>query len=612
VIDAPYDGIAAGHHSWWMRILSRRRAGVTLEGANAALAAASRAIVDETAAGDGEWIKQAHDHHFRIVADPGSTGYSRLRERFSRPLIVVFSMCGAMLLLACFNLASLWMARAAGRERELATRLAMGATRRRLVAQLMAESALIAGLGTVAGLMAAPAVSHALAAVIVGSSPYTSLDAMPDARIFGFVALAAAVSCLLIGLIPAVRATAKNLNEQIKSGTHRSAASERRGVLPRVLMSLEVALALMLVVGAGLLATSLVRLYQSGLGFDAKGLVILNLDMGKQGLDGDALLRWYREYGEALRHQPGVADVSFAQQTPMDGSSWRSGFKTSLSGGEQAIFMNRVAPGFLGTMRIPLLAGRDFDWSDTPLSGKKVILSEKAAQLLFPGLNPVGRRLDHDKESMEVIGVAGDIAYYSIREGRPAEGYAPITQNQDHRPSYTAVVRVDGPADGLATGARLLTARMAPDTPAPVLTTMSTQLDESISSERMMAMLAVFFAVCALVVTAIGLYGTLAYATARRTNEIGVRMALGARRMQVMTLVFGENAWIAASGSAIGLAVALMTSKVLTSFLYGLSARDPWVIVGSVAMLASVSSAASVIPAVRAAGMDPMEALRAD
>jgi predicted permease len=472
-------------------------------------------------------------------------------------------------------------------------------------------------LGTAAGLMAAPVASGALAAVIVGSSPYTSLDTMPDARIFGFVALAAAVSCLLIGLMPAVRATSKNLNEQIKSGTQRSSANERRRVAPRVLMGLEVALALMLVVGAGLLATSLVRLYRAGLGFDAKGVVNLNLDMGKQGLERDALVRWYQEYGEALKHQPGVVDVSVAGQTPMDGSVWTSTYKTPLSGSGHDLYMNTISPGYLRTMRIPLLAGRDFEWSDSVSSGKKMILSVKAAALLFPGLNPVGRHVDHEvnhkNEPLEVIGVAGDIAYESIRQGAPpAEGYVSITQNEDRKPSYTAVVRVNGSADALAAGARLLAARMAPDIPAPVMTTMSMQLDESISSERMMATLAVFFAVCALVVTAIGLYGTLAYATARRTNEIGVRMALGARRMQVVALVFRENAWVAGSGSAIGLMIALMGSRVLASFLYGLSARDPWVIVGSVAMLAAVSSAASMIPALRAARIEPMEALRSE
>jgi predicted permease len=612
VIDAPYNNIAAGYHSSWLRVIARRKAGVTLERANAALAAASSAIVDETAAGDGKWMKRAHEQHFTIAAEPGSTGYSRLRARFSRPLIVVFSLCGAMLLLACFNLASLLMARAAARERELATRLAMGATRRRLIGQLMAGSVLIASLGTTAGLLVAPLVSHALAGMIAGSSPYTSIDATPDARIFAFVALAAAASCLLIGLMPAVRATSKNLNEQIKSGTQRSSANERRRMLPRALMGLEVAVALILVVGAGLLATSLVRLYRTGLGFDAKGLAFLRLDMGKQGLDGDALRRWYREYGEATKHQPGVEDVSFAEQTPMDGNVWTSTYKTPLAG-DRDLYMNRVSPGYFSAMRIPLLAGRDFAWSDTLSTGKKIILSQKTAKILFPCLNPIGRRVDKDKESMEVIGVAGDIRYASIREDSPPEAYLSITQDDGPKPSYFAVVRLGGAAaDPVAAAARLLTARMAPDIPAPVMITMSTQLDESISSERMMAMLAVFFAVCALVVTAVGLYGTLAYATARRTGEIGVRMALGARRIEVLTMVFRENAWIAASGSVVGLAVALMASRVLASFLYGLSTRDPWVIAGSVAVLAVVSSAASMIPALRAARIQPIEALRSE
>jgi ABC-type antimicrobial peptide transport system permease subunit len=188
----------------------------------------------------------------------------------------------------------------------------------------------------------------------------------------------------------------------------------------------------------------------------------------------------------------------------------------------------------------------------------------------------------------------------------------PITQSENKKPTYIAVVRLDGPAAPLADAARILTARMAPDIPAPVMTTMSTVLDASISSERMMAMLAVFFAGCALLVTAIGLYGTLAYATARRTSEIGIRMALGARRAQVVGLVFRENAWVAAGGSLAGLAIALLASRALASFLYGTSAHDPWVLVGSVAAFTLIASAASLVPALRAARIDPMQALRAE
>jgi predicted permease len=489
----------------------------------------------------------------------------------------------------------------------------MGASRRRLVQQLMVESALIALMGTAAGLLAAPTVSRALAAVLLGRFRTAVLDTTLDLRVYGFAAATAVAVVLLIGLAPALRATAKNLSEQIKQGTHAAGVGERKRLLPRALMSLEVALALVLVVGAGLLATSLVRLYTTGLGFDPKGLVNLQLDMSKQALDGDALARWYRAYGEALSHLPGVQGVTFQSVMPLGGSSWTNQFQSPLSGGNQRIYMNAVAPAYFQTMRIRMLEGRDFQWNGTMTSGRKIILNASAAKVLFPGLNPLGRTVTAGNgASFEVIGVVGDVHYKSIQQSAPAGAYEPITQDDMKKPSYRAVVRLDGPAAPLASAARILTARMATDVPPPVMTTMSSVLDASISSERMMAMLAVFFAVCALLVTAIGLYGTLAYATARRTSEIGIRMALGARRMQVVRLVFRENAWVAAGGSLAGLAIALLASKALASLLYGTSVRDPWVLAGSVAALTLIASAASLVPALRAARIDPMQALRAE
>jgi predicted permease len=612
VVDAPYNSIASGHGSWWMRVIARRKPGVTLEQASAALAAISNSILDETAPGDSSWIADARKHHFQLLAQAGAQGFSYLQLSYFKPLAAVFCLCAAMLLLACLNLASLLMARSASRERELATRLALGASRGRLIQQLMIESILIALLGTCAALIAAPAVSRLLVAVLLGANSISVFDTSLDLRVLAFAGLTAVAACLLIGLVPALRATSKNLNEEIKSGAHTTSASEKRGMLPRVLMALEVALALILVVGAGLLATSLTRLYRTGLGFEPKGLANLSLDMGKQGLTGDALVRWYEQYADALSHVAGVADVGIAQQTPMDGSVWGSDYVTPLSGGVRKVFMNRISPGYLGTMRIPLIAGRDFRWSDTTGTGLKIILSEKAAKILFPGLNPVGQHVIQDKNSIEVIGIAGDISYATIRDRAPAEAYSSITQSDDSKPSYTAVVRVVGSAEAVAAAARSLAAKMAPDIPAPVMTTMSAQLDDSISSERMMAMLAIFFAACALLVTAIGLYGTLAYSTARRTSEIGIRMALGARRAQVVALVFRENAWIAACGSLLGLAIALMSARALASFLYGISARDPWVLVESVVILVLIASAASIVPAVRAARVEPITALRTE
>ena len=620
IIDAPYDNMAAGYHSQWMRVMVRRRPGVSLEHANAALGAMSNRILEETAPGDAKWIAQMREHHFELLADSGSRGYTYLRSRFSKPLTTVFALCGLMLLLACLNLAGLLIARSAARERELATRLAMGATRRRLIQQLMIESLLIALLGTAAGMIAAPAVSRSLATLVLGHASFPQqatslLDTGLDLRVFAFIALIAIVSAVLIGLAPALRATSKDLNEQIKASTHTTAA-EKRSMLPSMLMAFEVALALVLVVGAGLLATSVYRIYRTGLGFDPRNIVEIGLDMNKQPLDGAPLLRWYREYGESLSRLPGVKSVSYGDITPMDGSVWTRDYHTATSGGDREIYMNTVSPGYFDTLRIPLLAGRDVAWTDTMDSSRKIVLSSSAAKYLLPGLNPIGQQIsttdDGTERKYEVVGVVGDIRYASMTRGPVAGAYIPIAQDNGHKPSHTAVVCIEGSAAPLAAAARQLAAQTAPDIPAPNLRAMNDDLDASISSERMMALLAVFFAGCALLVTAIGLYGTLAYSTARRTCEIGIRMALGAQRSQVVGLVFLKNAWVTLWGSLIGLALALLAVRVLASFLYSTSVYDPWILAASVVALAAVSSAASILPALRASRVQPVDALRTE
>jgi predicted permease len=434
-------------------------------------------------------------------------------------------------------------------------------------------------------------------------------------HVFIFAALMTLVTGVLIGLIPALRATSGDLNQQIKNGSHTRSARERHRLLPDVLMGSEVALALILVIGAGLLAASLTRLYSAGLGFNPKGLVQLELDMSKQPLEGDALLRWYRQFGDELSHQPGVKGVSFAFYPPLGMGYEIHSVKTLSSNGEQSIHVNRVAPDFFSTMRIPLLQGREFRWQDSNAFDGKIILNQSAARALFPGRSAIGQSVPiqrYGKKSFEVIAVVGDTKFNSVREPAPASAYMSITQSDQNKPNYTAFVRIDGSASRLATAARNLATRMAPDIPAPSMIDISSQFDATITSERMMAMLSVFFAACALLVTAIGLYGTLAYATARRTSEIGIRMALGAQRLQVVAMVFGENAWIAICGSLAGLAIALLASRALSSFLYGTSAHDPWVLVGSVAALISIASAASLLPAMRAARIEPMAALRAE
>lgn len=612
VMDAPYNNIESGFHAWWLRVVARLNPGVSLKQANAAVQAASNPVLEE-AISDADWIKDARAHHFRMAAEPGSKGYSFLRILFRRPLIAVFSLCGAMLLLACLNLASLLMARAAARERELATRLAIGASRTRLVQQLLVESLLIAALGTTAGLVISPLVSRSLAALLLGNAHDSTMNTALDYRMLLFAVLVAGAAALLIGLIPALRATSGSLHEHIKEGAYASRAREHGRFVPRALMGLEVALALMLVMGAGLLARSLMRLYHTGLGFEPKGVVNVSLQMDKQSLDGEPLIRWYQSFGDALAHQPGVQSVSFENITPLSGSSITWTFHAASSGGDRQIYVNTVAPEYFRTMRIRMLAGRDFRWNDIPASGHKIILNQTAANILFPGQNAIGHQVMGWKNAaFEVIAVVADVHYLSVRKPAPPGAYMPITQDDSNKPSYTAVVRLSGPAGPLAAAARTLAARMAPEIPTPVMTTMSSELDDSISSERMMAILSTFFAACALLVTAIGLYGTLAYATARRTSEIGIRMALGAQRTQVLGLIFRENAWVAAGGSLAGLVAALFASRALASFLYGTSVRDPWVMVVSVLALTLVAAAASLIPALRASRIEPITAIRCE
>ena len=614
IIDAPRNHIDAGINTTWLTMMARLRPDVSLDQANADLLTVSRPILHETA--DGDYIAQEEKEHFHFSAEPGSKGFTYARSLFRNPLVTMGLMCGGILLLACLNLAGLLLARGAAREREIATRLAMGGSRRRLVQQMLIESLVIALPGTAAGMAAGLTVSRSLAGLLMSGnkmgSNHLQLDTSLDLRVFGFAALIGVFSTLLIGLLPAWRMTAGSLNSHIKDGHFARQAPRRQGILPRALMASEVALALVLVVGAGLLATSLVRLFQSGAGFEPKGLVNIAFTMDKQPLEGEALMRVYQQLSDRLRSQPGVKGVSFEFIVPLSNRGWNGDF-VAQGKSPHLLYLNSVGPDYFSTMRIPMRAGREFRWNDTKASGLKIILNESAARMLFPeGSSVVGHevsRLD-DKSLYEVVAVVGDAKYRDLRSPAPPAAYVPIQQDESKKPSLNAVVRVDGPITPLAVAARSLTAQLAPSIPAPLLTTVDEMINQSISAERMMALLSIFFALCALLITAIGLYGVLAYTTERRTSEIGVRMALGAKRGRVMVMILQENVTAASIGCGTGLIVALLASRMLSSFLYGTSVHDPWILLGSIAALITIASMASLLPAFRAARIEPVVAIR--
>ena len=615
VLNGERSMIRAGVHGWWLNVMGRLAPGANLEQANSEVSAATNAIL-RGAAPDARWVARQEERHFHFLAQTGSTGFTYIRLNFRKPLIALFVMCGGILLLACLKLARLLLARGTARQRELATRMALGASRRRLIQQLLVEGLLLGAAGTAAGLALAPGVSRLLAAVLLGGRPGTYLDTSIDVRVFAFAAAAAVLATLLFALAPAIKATSRRLVDRMKDGQHATLTHERSAILPRILLGAEVGLALMLVVGAGLVSTSLLRLYNSGEGFDPHGVENISFSMDKAGLKGNALIAFYREMAARLSHQPGVTGVSYAHQVPLTGNEWDEDF-TDESGVSHNIYMNSVAPAYFSTMRIPLLAGRDFTWNDIPATSLKIILNQSAVRQLFPDGNALGRSLrqkEGDKFAVfEVVGVVGDAKYSDLRSTAPAAAYVAMPQDDgSHSPSFTAFVRTSLPSGPLAGAVRAITAQMAPQIPAPEVTSMLSIIDDSLGAERMMTLLAVFFAICALVVTAIGLYGTLAYATARRTAEIGIRMALGAQRSQVAAMIFGQNLWVVMGGTLIGLAAALLATRALAGFLFLTSARDPWVIAASILALAFTSCAASLLPALRAARIEPMTAIRCE
>ncbi|HZD78090.1 MAG TPA: ABC transporter permease, partial [Acidobacteriaceae bacterium] len=468
LIDAPYNNIANGYRSWWLTTMGRMKPAVTLAQANASLASVTRTVLDgknDDAEGAADWLKDARTQHFRLAAESGSTGFAWLRQLYRKPLQAVLALCGGMLLLACLNLASLLFARAANRRHELATRLAVGASRRRLLQQLLLESLLLAFTGSIAGIASAPFLARSLAILLLGSADSsTHLDTSLDWRVLAAAAGACVLATLVIGVAPALDATGRSLNAQLKARSL-SRADLRTGLLPRLLLSAQIALALVLVIGAGLISTSLLRMYRTGAGFDPHHIDLVSLGMSRQPLEGDPLVRLYRSLQDRIAALPGVRDAGIFSVIPFSGSTmWNS---YSMPGGKNTpqLYSNWISPQYFQTMRIPLLAGRSFAWTDTLATGKKIILGRSAAAAIFPHQNALGQRVDTGKDAMQVIGIVGDVKYDDIRKPAPFEAYYPITQNDDKKPSYTFVVRSEGPAAPFAAAVRTIIARGVPEIP---------------------------------------------------------------------------------------------------------------------------------------------------
>jgi predicted permease len=544
---------------------------------------------------------------------------SEVRTRYATALKVLMGMVGLILLIACANVANLSLARGAARSREIAVRIAVGASRARVMRQLLTEATLVAVAGTLAGVVVAVWATRFLVGLLGTSRGEIALDLSPDLPVLVFAIGACITTVLLFALVPAWRATRIDPQIAMKSGGRGMAEGHNRFRIGKALVVAQTALAFVLVVGAGLLVTTFVRLTTFPMNFEAGGVLVARVRLGGTSIPATqrrAVIDRMRAQLEAI---PGVESVSSIDITPLSGNAWNDEVVVDgdpVTALEPVLpWFNQAGAGYFKTMRTRLIAGRDFGPQDTPTSPKVAIINEAAGQVLFKGAPPIGRTYHtrfqgRDGERTTIIGVVQNSPYRSLREETPPVIYTTNLQAAEVGGAQF-VIRA---GDKIPAVMSAFTASAKATDPRILL--MFTRLDEQVSQslqrERALAMLSGFFGVLALLLATMGLYGVLAYTLARRRVEIGIRIALGAGRAGVMRLVLSDVALLVGLGIAIGGSIAYAGSTVLASLLYGVVARDMVTMAGSALLLAAVAFIAGAIPARRAASLQPTAALRED
>ena len=562
---------------------------------------------------------------------PGSQGRASFRRELRTPLWVLMATTGMVLLIACANIANLLLARATGRQKEIAVRLAMGATRGRIVVQLLIETLSLSALGGALGLALAFWADKALMAVYLPSdSGNLNISTAPDLRILLFTLAVTVVTGVIFGLAPALQSTRPDVGRTLKDQAG-AVVGGGHGRLRNALVVTQVALSLLLLIGAGLFLRSLKNLSNLGPGFPAERLVGFNIDPSLNGYTPQRLNTFYQQLTDNLGAIPGVKSVAVASMRIMENDEWDSGltaegYSPTKPDDHPQAYMNEIGPGYFATLGVPILAGRDFrltdnrvikranatdDFDTTPTT---VIINEKFAQKFFAGRNPLGMRLGYGTDpgthtDMEIIGVVKDIKYTNLRDEIPIQAYVPY-MNDPYLSGMTIYVRTAGEPNQLISSVRAKMRDLDANVPIYALRTMDEQISNSLSTERMIASLSTVFGFVATVLAIIGLYGVMSYSVAQRTREIGIRMALGAEQGKVIGMVMREVVTLIAIGVGAGVPAALVLTSVVKSQLYGLQAHDPWTLGLATGLLATVACAAGYVPALRASRVDPMKALR--
>lgn len=610
----------ADRRTRWVQVFARLKPGYTIESAQPPMQGLFTQLrqYETTLPEAKDWSKYVRDEFLKgkLKLEAADKGHSELRRSFSKALVVLMCMVGLVLLIACVNVANLLIARAVARQKEVSVRLAIGASRLQLVRQLMIESLVLAVAGSAAGVFLAIWITRSLLSLIPVEGSPLLIRSQPDMRLLLFSTAVALLTGLVFGLLPALRATRPDLWATLKDAVGSIAGSGGTVYLRKGLVTAQVILSFLLLFGAGLFVRSLQNLKGTQTGFhDMENLITFQVSPALNGYSAERVMQFYDTLLENLRSAPGVKSAGIATVQLLAGDEWDSSMSveghTPKDGEDMQAFMNSVAPGYFEAMGVPVLAGRDFDRRDIKPETRVAIVNQKFARHFFGDKNPIGRRLGwgggpKTKLDIEIIGVTADSLYEGPREGVRRQVFIPKYGNS------TAVVYVRSNQDSKLMFPALRDQVRKLDAAIPVydMKTLEAQLDETLLTERLVALLSAGFGLLATLLAAVGLYGVMAYVVARRTKELGLRMALGAEASNVLWIVMREVLTLLGIGLLIALPLALALGRFVASQLYGMQANDPVIATGTVVLLASVAILAGLVPARRAARLDPMIALR--
>ena len=608
---------------WFFRVIARRKPGVSLEQATASANVAYQQIARQEAGGLLSSQAEQALANEKIALLPTSRGLSGLRDHFGQPLLVLMMLVGLVLLVACANVAGLLLARAGVRQKEIAVRATLGAGRARIIRQLLTESILLGLLGGLAGLFLARFGDDFLLTLGLTSGRPLVIPLRQDGTVLIFTASVAFAAAVLFGCVPALQAARFDLNSVLNASTRGVTAAARshwsRWDFRKLVVAGEVAVSLLLLTGSGMLVRTLSKLRDVYPGFNQEGVLLVRVDPTLAGYNGDMLMHLYNQLPGAIRTVPGVLFVSLSSVPPMSRGQWRTGVfvqgHAPSANEDTTALWNLVEPNFFRTLEIPLLQGRDFTMQDTSTAPKVAIINEAMAHFYFGKDSAIGKRLSFfspEAGEMEIVGIVADAKYGSLREAAPHMLYLPYLQAPPGSllVGMTIEIRTDSNSERWVEAVTQAIRTLDKNIPILAYTTLAEEVNGSLAQERTVAELSSFFSLLAVVLAAVGLYGVMTYTVARRTGEIGIRVALGAERAEVLRMVLRESLELVLTGLAVGIPLILAFARLLSSQLYGISAFDPWTILTATAMLVGVSAVASYIPARRATKVDPMVALR--